>query len=108
MGDCPGDSEAFPCPFKDVVRWAQRSKLEDQTRHADAQRGMDRKQCIEIEESLTKNNSRRAYQLVKKFTQRKQARVSNIQDKEGNGLPDEKAIVGRWTEYCSELYNNQA
>jgi len=50
------------------------------------------KQCTEIEESLTKNNSRRAYQIVKELTKQKQARVSNIQDKKGNCLTEKKEI----------------
>ena len=63
--------------------------------------------CTEIEENLSKNNTGKAYQVVKELTQQKQARVSNIQDKEGNCLTEEKAIINRWTEYCSELYNHQ-
>ena len=69
--------------------------------------GWIEKQCTDIEKSLAKNNSKRAYQIVKELTQKKQARVRNIQDKEGNCLTEEKAIADRWTEYCSELYNHQ-
>ena len=65
------------------------------------------KQCAEIEECISKNNSRRAYQIVKDLTQQKQAKVNNIEDKDGNCLTEEKAIIERWTEYCSELYNHQ-
>ena len=65
------------------------------------------KQCTEIEDCVAKNNSRRAYQTVKDLTQRKQAKVINIEDKKGNCLTEEKAIIERWTEYCSELYNHQ-
>ena len=66
------------------------------------------KQCTEIEDCIAKNNSRRAYQTVKDLTQKKQAKVSNIEDKKGNCLTEEKAVIERWTEYCSELYNHQA
>jgi hypothetical protein len=65
------------------------------------------KQCTEIEESLNKNNSKKAYQVIKNLTKQKQSRVSTIQDKEGNCLTEEKEIIDRWTEYCSDLYNNQ-
>ena len=65
-------------------------------------------QCAEIEESLARNNSKRAYHIVKELTQQKQARVRNIQDKEGKCLIEERAIADRWTEYCKELYNHQA
>ena len=63
------------------------------------------KQCTEIEEKLEKNNSRRAFQIVKDLTKPKQARVSTIQDKAGNCLTEEEDILKRWTEYCSDLYN---
>ena len=62
-------------------------------------------QCKEIETSLNKNNSKRAYQLVKDLTSEKQGRSSTIQDKSGKCLTEEKGILIRWTEYCSELYN---
>ena len=59
----------------------------------------------EIETCLNKNNSKRAYQLVKDLTSEKQGRSSAIQDKSGKCLTEEKEILSRWTEYCSELYN---
>ena len=58
-------------------------------------------QCEEIETCLNKNNNKRAYQLVK--VQEKQGRSSTIQDKSGKCLTEEKEILSRWTEYCSEL-----
>ena len=57
-------------------------------------------QCQEIETCLNKNNSKRAYQLVKDLTSEKQGRSSTIQDKSGKCLPEEKEILSRWTEYC--------
>ena len=47
-------------------------------------------QCQEIETCLNKNNSKRAYQLVKDLTSEKQGRSSTIQDKSGNCLTEEK------------------
>ena len=60
---------------------------------------------MEIETCLNKNNSKRAYQLVKHLTSEKQGRSSTIQDKPGKCLTEEKEILSRLTEYCSELYN---
>ena len=57
-------------------------------------------QCEEIETCLNKNNSKRAYQLVKDLTSEKQGRPSTIQDKSGTCLTEEKEILNRWTEYC--------
>ena len=65
-------------------------------------------QCEEIETCLNKNNSKRAYQLVKDLSSEKQGRSSTIQDKSGTCLTEEKGILSRWTEYCSELYNYES
>ena len=62
-------------------------------------------QCEEIETCLNKNNSKRAYQLVKNLTSEKQGRSSAIQNKSRKCITEEKEIPSRWTEYCSELYN---
>ena len=61
-------------------------------------------QCEEIETCLNKNNSKRAYQLVKDLTSEKQGRSSTIQDKSGKCLTEEKEILSRWT----ELYNYES
>ena len=61
-----------------------------------------RKQCSELEENLTKNNSE---QLVKDLTTVKQGKATTVQDRSGKCLTEERQILNRWTEYCSELYN---
>ena len=48
---------------------------------------------------------KRTYHLVKDLTSEKQGRSSTIQDKSGQCRTEEKEILSRWTEYCSELYN---
>ena len=50
-------------------------------------------QCEDIETCLNKNNSKRAYQLVKDLTSEKQDRSSTIQDKSGKCLTEEKEIL---------------
>ena len=66
-------------------------------------------QCGEIEENLRKNNSKRAYQLVKDLTTVKQGKAATVQDRTGKCLKEEREIlVDRWTEYCTELYNHKA
>ena len=64
--------------------------------------------CSEMEENLRKNNSKRAHQLVKDLTTVKQGKATTVQDRSGKCLTDERQILNRWTEYCSELYNNKA
>ena len=46
--------------------------------------------------------------MVKDLTSEKQGRSSTIQDKSGKSLTEEKEILSRWTEYCSELYNYES
>ena len=65
-------------------------------------------QCSEIEENLRKNNSKRAYQLVKHLTSLKQGKATTVQDRSGKCLTKERQILNQWTDYCSELYNHKA
>ena len=65
-------------------------------------------QCGETEENLRKNNSKRAYQLVKDLTTVKQGKATSVQDRSGRCLIEERNILNRWTEYYSELYNYKA
>ena len=62
-------------------------------------------QCQEEEACLRKNNSKKAYQLVKGLTTEKQGKSTTIQDKSGKCLTEENEILNMWTEYCSDLYN---
>ena len=64
--------------------------------------------CQEIGENLGKNNSKKAYHLVKDLTRSKQGRITTIQDKNGKRLTEDKDILNRWTEYCYELYSHKA
>ena len=56
-------------------------------------------QCQEVEACLRKNNSKKAYQLVKDLTTMKQGKSTTIQDKSGKCLTEENEILNRWTEY---------
>ena len=60
-------------------------------------------QCQGVKENLQKNNSKKAYQLVKELTSSKEGRTTTIQDKAGKSLTEEQGILTRWTEYCSRL-----
>ena len=64
--------------------------------------------CRDIEDNLEKNNSKKAYELVKDLTNSKQGHTTNIQDRNGHSLTENQDIMDRWTEYCSELYNHKA
>ena len=62
-------------------------------------------QCSKIEENLRKNKSKRAYQLVKDLTTVKQGKATTVQVRSGKCLTEERRILKRWTEYCTEVYN---
>ena len=64
-------------------------------------------QCSEIEENLRKNNSKRAYLLLKDLTTVKQGKATTVQARSGKCLTEERDTLNRWTEYCTELYNNK-
>ena len=81
--------------------------------HKEVQKGMKRAKQNWIddklklaEDSLENNNSKEAYGIVKELTNERQSRTSTIQDKNGKNLTEENQVLGRWTEYCSELYNH--
>ena len=57
---------------------------------------------------MRKNNSKRAYQLVKDLTTVKQGKATTVQYRSRKCLTEERQIPNRWTEYCSELYNQKA
>ena len=46
-------------------------------------------QCSETEENLRKNNSKRAYQVVKDLTTVKRGKVTTVQDRSGKCLTEE-------------------
>ena len=45
---------------------------------------------------------------MKDLTTVKQGKVTTVQDRAGKCLTEERQILNRWTEYCSELYNYKA
>ena len=57
---------------------------------------------------MRKNNSKRAYQLVKDLTTVKQGKATTVQYRSGKCLTEEREILNRWTVYCSEPYNQKA
>ena len=45
---------------------------------------------------------------MKDFTTVKQGKATTVQDRPGKCLTEERKILYRWTEYCTELYNHKA
>ena len=52
-------------------------------------------QCSEIDENLRKNNSKRAYPLLKDLTTVKQGKATTVQDRSGKCLTEELQILNR-------------
>ena len=88
---------------KEQKQKIQGSKQEDSEGSEESKGELDR--CSVRGDRQDKNNSKRAYQLVKDLTSEKQGRSSTIQGRSGKCLAEEQNILSRWTEYCSELYN---
>ena len=92
-------------------RWARRAKdyreikRKIRTEMKMAKETWTQGQCQEVEAYLRKNNSKKAYQLVKDLTTEKKGKSTTIQDKWGKCLTEENEILNRWTEYYSDLYN---
>jgi exonuclease III len=62
-------------------------------------------QCETLEAEITKNNTKKAFDIVKKLTKGYIARATVIEDKNGKMLTEKSQVVDRWREYCEELYN---
>ena len=45
---------------------------------------------------------------MKDLTTVKQGKAATVQDRSGKCLTEEREILNRWTEYCTELYNHEA
>ena len=64
------------------------------------------KHCREIETSMEINRSKQAFQLMKQLRKKRRPSHLAIKDKNGTMLLEKDEIRRRWTEYCSELYEN--
>ena len=62
--------------YREANKWIQRAVKKEKEDWIGVQ-------CEEIETCLNKNNSKRAYHLVKDLTSEKQGRFTTIQDKSG-------------------------
>ena len=65
-------------------------------------------QCCETDENLMKNNSKKAYKLVKDFTTVKRRKTTTAEDRSGKCLTGEGELLKRWRDYCTELCNYKA
>ena len=75
--------------------------------HEKAKENCVAEQNSDTEENLKKKNSKWAYRLVKHLTTLKQGKATTFQDRSAKCLTEEREILNRWTEYCSELYDHK-
>ena len=61
-------------------------------------------QCKNIEKEMS-GNSKGAYNTHKALTKTQQHQSAVIEDFSGNILMESTAVLNRWTEHCSGLYN---
>ena len=66
-------------------------------------------QCAVVDDCIIRNNTKQAYDIVKKLTDSEQGKgkATIIKSKQGVELTEEKDVLGRWTEYCSDLYGSE-
>ena len=62
--------------------------------------------CREIQRAADHNKSRKTYKLIKEVNGKWKPQQRAVKNKDGALLQDDREIRRRWTEYCSDLYNN--
>ena len=85
-------------------RYRKANKLVRRKMREAKEKWMD-EQCEGIEQSTGQGNSKKVYELVRTLTKTKQDKSTVIENKDGELLTENAAVLSRWTEYCKELYN---
>ena len=57
-----------------------------------------------MEDLHNEHKDRQLFKCVKEMTREFQPALKVIKDKQGQVLKENKQILGRWQEYCSEMY----
>ena len=93
-------SEEVEERYREAQRAIQREVRRDKARWLE-------KQCASVEERLKRNNSRKAYQLIKTLRKNFQQKLRNIKNAEYRVLTDLKDILRRWRDYAEDLYHDK-
>ena len=86
--------------YREAHRAIQREARKDEARWLE-------EQCASVEERLKRNNSRKAYQLIKTLRKDFQPKLRNIKNAEHRVLTDLKDILRRWRDYAKDLYHDE-
>ena len=83
----------------------QASEEQHQEVHEKGKRKLDRRSVVRLKKNLRKNNSKRAYQLVKDLTTVKQRKATTVQNRSGNDRILLWAVQsqGQWRSISAEL-----
>ena len=57
---------------------------------------------------MKENKSREMYEEINNLTKSFQPRLGVIKDKYGKTLTDSEKILGRWKEYCADMYSEDS
>ena len=58
-----------------------------------------------MKKRMMSGNSKEAYNSLKALTKTQQQKSAVTEDSSGNILMESTAVLNRWTEYCSGIYN---
>ena len=83
--------------YRELCNQVKRSSRQDKENWLD-------NKCREIDESAQELKSRKTYMLIKDVNKEWQPKQRGINDKDGNILEKLEKIKERWTEYCTQLY----
>jgi exonuclease III len=83
----------------------QKANREVRKKMKEAKEEWIEEQCDSIDKEMTTGSSKQAYSTLKTLTKTSQPKASVIADADGNLLTESAAVLSRWTEYCSDLYN---
>ena len=64
-------------------------------------------QCSNIEKEMATGNHKKAYNTLTALTKTLQHESAVIEGNSGNILTESTAVLNRWTEYFSTLYNHE-
>ena len=66
------------------------------------------KKCSQIEKCTAEEKTSEAYRMVKELNRKWQPKLTSIKDEEGKIIIDKEKCRQRWTQYCSELYEDKS
>ena len=61
-----------------------------------------------MEKRMMSGKSKEAYNTLKALTKTQQHESAVIEDDKGNVMTESLAVLNRWTEYCSGMYNSSS